>query len=95
MSDYEKILFESIDEDGVHFEVEDNPLMVEFEENLRTYDIVLMFKEVAKHLFEKRSMMEQFVRERGFTTKFDPEQYMFVFEKEMPWGETRERDSDD
>lgn len=92
MSDYEKIKFETtgIDEEGnpgVYFEVEEDPLMAEFDEKLNTCDIVLLCKGIARRMFEKRSLMEQFARERGFTTRYDISQYMFVFEKEMPWNE--------
>ena len=92
MNGFEKIHFETtgIDEEGVagvYFAVEDDPLMVEFDEKLRTCDIVILCKGIAQRMFEKRSSMEQFVRERGFTTVYNISQHVFVFEKEMPWNE--------
>ncbi len=93
MSTFEKIQFESVgfnasaNEFGVYFEVEENYLLIDFDEKLNTCDIVLMARRIAEKLFEKRSLMEKFARERGFKTRYDYCQYMFVFEKEMPWNE--------
>lgn len=87
MNGFEKIHFNWSDDTGVCFQVEENHLMIDFDEKLRTCDIVLMGKGIAEKMFEKRSLMEQFVRERGFTARFDISQYMFIFEKEMPWNE--------
>ena len=87
MSEFEKIHLGYIAGTGVYFEIEENQLLIEFEEKLRESDYVLVDKKMAEAMFTKRSLFEAFARKYGFVTHWDHYQYIFVCSKEPPWIE--------
>lgn len=87
MSEFEKVTFVGADDYAIYFEVEENHLLIEFEEKLRQCDIVLVDKQNAKKMFDQQSGLEVFAREHGFTTRWDVRQNCFICTKEPPWIE--------
>ena len=91
MSEFEKIQFEAVgynpsaNEFGVYFDVEENHLLIEFEEKLRESDYVFVERREAEAMFDKRSKFEGFARERVFSTRWSHRVYCFICEKEPPW----------
>ena len=87
MSEFEKIHLDFIDGTGVHFEVEENHLLIDFEEKLQECDYIVVGERQVRSMFDKLSEFEAFARKYGFVARWDHHQDIFVCSKEPPWIE--------
>jgi len=87
MGEFEEIDVYKIAPYGVYFTVHENTLLVDFEEKLRTCDIVMVDGITALKMFGPVQKLKDFARQRGFKTVWDWPQKMWVCQKDLPWIE--------